>query len=160
MRWPFSGPDCHVAATRESFLGNSTKRYSALIDHVPLEAGGTVHIDAWRDNGRSHKPLDEESGRGWIGESEENICAMVRDFEIFDKLGIIVGTEGPNGVAHQWLGLISFFWHGTSGMPSSLRPQESGMFSPAYWGKIIDNSEMGLDNGAYYIGIPAVHSIP
>eukprot|EP01052_Picozoa_sp_SAG31_P027440 SAG31_NODE_2570_length_5460_cov_3.135236_3_plen_1561_part_00 len=146
MRWPFAGPDCHVSATRESFRGNRSSRIGALFDHVPIVAGGTVHIDAWRDNGRSYEPLDEDSGWGWIGESEENICAMVRDFEIFASRGISVGTEGPNGVATQWLGLISFFWHGTGGEPSSLRADETGMFSPATWGKIISNSEMGLDN--------------
>ena len=135
MRWPFAGPDCHVSATREYFLGNRSARINALFDHVPLAAGGTIHIDAWRDNGRSYEQHGLEHGWGWIGESEENICAMVRDYELFHDRGISIGTEGPNGVAHQWLGLISFFWHG-----------DAQMFSPAHWGKIISNNEMGLDN--------------
>eukprot|EP00947_MAST-08B_sp_MAST-8B-sp1_P003034 g3034.t1 len=142
---PFQGPSYHVSKTKDAVSGQRWRRLAAMLDTVPLAAGGgrpgsTLHSDAYRDIDVSFEGHAGDSvGGGYIAEDEEMACGCAADVRWLEARNLSLGVEGSNGMASVGgpsspsMGLFDYYWHGSGA-------------NIGVWGRIIAGSDQGLDN--------------
>lgn len=119
---PSPGLHCSISKTKDMALYGRFERYGKLLSTVPPGLR-TLHTDAWRNVNSDWGPWQGDFP-GYIGDEIEDVCGTRADVAFFQKVGVSLGNEGPNGMPADYIRMgFSYFYHGygtsTSGARSS-----------------------------------------
>ncbi len=106
MYWQMGITDTcyHISHYKDVKTGSIFKRINKFFQTVPVKK--VIHIDAMRTI--NCNPAWEQDSIGVADELELGLKPILQYLK--DK-GIVVTTEGQNGMPHELTGLISGFWH-------------------------------------------------
>jgi hypothetical protein len=130
---PDCGIRCSISKTKDAVLYDRYGRYSKMFSAIPNPSSlRTIHSDAWRDVGASWEPDTADGGLGFLSWEQEARCGQQADSDFWASHGASLGVEGQNGQALDFLGIVSFVYHGDG-------------WDPAWWGRVVAGTSLGWD---------------
>ena len=136
---PNCGIRCSISKTKDAANFGRYNRLQRFFDVVQPVGLRTIHSDAWRDVDSSWEepPTDASSDSGYIDSASEAYCGQMGDVDFWGSHGASMGGEGNDGTAFEFLGAMSFLYHG------------GPAWDTTSWGRIVSGTALGWDLDVY-----------
>jgi hypothetical protein len=135
---PNCGIRCSISKAKDAALFGRYDRLARFFSAIGPVGLRTIHSDAWRDVGASWEPpVDGGASSGFLDNANEARCGQQADAAFWASHGASMGGEANDGTAFEFMGEMSFLYHGGSDWDTTT------------WGRIVSGGALGWDLDVY-----------